>query len=58
MEKEQYEYLIKELVKSLQAKDTKILLQEFEINDLKAKLAEAEHHLNPTSKKPETLEIR
>lgn len=51
MTQEQYETLLGELANSLKKKDETIKLQGWQIEDLKAKLKEAENHLNPTPKK-------
>lgn len=58
MTKEQYETLLGVLADALKAKDGTISLQEWQINDLKKKLAEAEYHLDPTPDKAKKLEIR
>lgn len=57
MTAEQYEAILKALADSLNAKDREILLKDYEIKNLKEKLTEAEHHLNPHAN-PKTLEIR
>lgn len=58
MSGEQYSAILSALADSLNEKDNKIMLQQWEIDDLKKKLAEAEYHLNPHGEKPKTLEIR
>ena len=58
MNGEQYEAILKALADKLIEKDRKIALQNYEIDDLKKKLAEAECHLNPHGEKPKNLEIR
>lgn len=58
-EKEKYEVLLGELAEALKEKNDKISFQNWEIESLKKKLAEAEYHLDPCGKeKPATLEIR
>lgn len=58
MTQEQYETLLATFADALKAKDDKISFQEWQINDLKKKLAEAEYHLDPTPDKAKKLEIR
>ena len=58
MSGEQYSAILSALADKILEKDNKILLQQWEIDDLKKKLAEAEYHLNPHGEKPKTLEIR
>lgn len=54
MTNEQYETLLGELANVLKEKDQKIKLQDWQIEDLKAKLEKAEAYI-PTK---QTLEIR
>lgn len=58
MSGEQYDVILSALADQMIAKDNKILLQQWEIEDLKKKLAEAEYHLNPTEANAKKLEIR
>lgn len=58
MSGEQYSAILSALADSLNEKDNKILLQQWGIDDLKKKLAEAEAHIKPSGEKPKTLEIR
>lgn len=58
MNGEQYEAILKALADKLNEKDRELALKDYEIKNLKEKLAEAEYRLNPSGKKPKTLEIR
>lgn len=58
MSGEQYSAILSALADKINEQSNKILLQKWEIDDLKKKLAEAEHHLNPTEASAKKLEIR
>ena len=55
----QYETILAALADKIKEQETTIAVQNWQIENLKNSLAEAENHLNPSGKKrPETLEIR
>lgn len=58
MSGEQYNAILSALADKMIEQENKILLQKWEIDDLKAKLAEAEKHVNKNGEQPKTLEIR
>lgn len=58
MSGEQYDVVLSALADKMIEKDKTILLQQWEIEDLKQKLAEAEKHLKPTKANAKKLEIR
>lgn len=58
MTEKQYETILALLADKVKEQETKIGYLEWENNDLKKKLAEAEHHLNPTEASAKKLEIR
>lgn len=58
MTKEQYEAIIGLLIDKIKEQEQKIALREWQIEDVKKQLAEAEYHLNPTPEKAQHLEIR
>lgn len=57
-DKEKYEVLLGELAEKLKEKNDTISLLNWQIADLKKKLAEAEYFLDPTPEKAKKLEIR
>ena len=58
MTEKQYETILALLADKVKEQETKIGYLEWENGDLKKKLAEAEHHLNPTEASAKKLEIR
>lgn len=58
MTEKQYETILALLADKVKEQETKIGYLEWENDDLKKKLAEAEHHLNPTEASAKKLEIR
>lgn len=58
MNGEQYNAILSALADKLIEKDNKIIVQDWEIGDLKKKLAQAEYHLNPNEENAKKLEIR
>lgn len=58
MSGEQYNAVLSALADKMIAQENKILVQQWEIDDLKKKLAEAEYHLNPNEANAKKLEIR
>lgn len=58
MTEEQFETILATLADKVKEQARKIGYLEWENADLKRKLAEAEHHLNPTEASAKKLEIR
>ena len=58
IEKENYETILTVLSDKVKDQELKIGYLQWENSDLKRKLAEAEHHLNPTEASAKRLEIR
>lgn len=58
MNGKQYDVVLSALADKIIEKDKTILLQQWEIEDLKQKLTEAEKHLKPTEANGIKLEIR
>lgn len=58
MTEKQYETILAMLADKVKEQETTIGYLKWENEDLKKKLAEAEHHLNPTEASAKKLEIR
>jgi hypothetical protein len=58
MTEKQYETILALLADKVEEQKNKIGFLTWENEDLKKKLAEAEHHLNPTDASAKKLEIR
>ena len=58
MTEKQYETILALLTDKVEEQKNKIGFLTWENEDLKKKLAEAEHHLNPTEASAKKLEIR
>lgn len=58
MNEQQYETILGLLADKVKELETANGILEWQVKDLKERLAEAEYHLNPNGEKPKTLEVR
>lgn len=58
MNAQQYETILGLLADKVKELETANGILEWQVKNLKERLAEAEYHLNPNGEKPKTLEVR